>query len=224
MERRHRLRGVRNLLAAAVLLAFLWWVRGCPLPTREMELHRYERQNLIDQSAVVFACESGGERMIPGRDPVMLVGVSAHTVQTYSRTHPFNIWPKNEDSATLVVLPSELEYDPLVVGLVAVDPPARAERARLTIDMARYTSGGAETVFTLEGKREGAVFLFRLEEDLALGHPLALDSFFHTTSLPPYTLEFFTGEGVPLGTAANREHGPHPLIAGVFFINRSALS
>lgn len=205
MERKHRLRGVRNLLAAALLLALLWWIDGCPLPTREMEFHRYERQSMIGESAIVFTCEGEGERMIPGRDPVMLVGVSEKTVQTYSRTHPFNIWPKNEDGATLVVLPSELEYDPLVVGLAAVEPPARAECARLTIDMAHYTNSGEETVFTLEGKREGAVFLFRLEEDCEPSRPLALDSFFHTTSLPPYTLEFFTGEGVPVGTAANRK-------------------
>lgn len=206
MERKHRLRGVRNLLAAAVLLALLWWIDGCPLPTREMEFHRYERQILVDKSTIVFTCESEGERMIPGRDPVMLVAVSEHTVQTYSRTHPFNIWPKNEEGATLVVLPSELEEDPMVVGLVAVEPPARAETARLTIDVAYYTSSGQEkTVCFLEGEREGAVFLFRLEEKEPPAPQMELWTFFHRTDLPPYTLEFFAGDGVLLETAANQE-------------------
>ena len=205
MERKHRLRGVRNLLAAALLLALLWWIDGCPLPTREMEFHRYERQSMIGESAIVFTCESEGERMIPGRDPVMLVGVSEKTVQTYSRTHPFNIWPKNEDGATLVALPSELEEDPMVVGLAAVEPPARAESARLTIDAAQYTNSGEETVFTLEGKREGAVFLFRLGEDCEPSRPLELDFLFHRTDLPPYTLEFFAGDGALLETTTNRE-------------------
>lgn len=205
IERKHRLRGVRNLLAAAVLLAVLWWVNGCPLPTREMEFHRYERQHLIDRSTIVFTCESEGERMIAGRDPVMLVGVSEHTVQTFSRTHPFNIWPKNRSGATLVVLPSELEEDPMVAGLVAVEPPARAESARLTIDMAHYTNDGEETVCTLRGEKEGTVFLFRLPEEWEPGHPLAMSTLFHTTSLPPYTLEFFSGEGDLVGRTINQE-------------------
>ena len=193
MERKHRLRGVRNLLAAALLLALLWWIDGCPLPTREMEFHRYERQSMIGESAIVFTCESEGERMIPGRDPVMLVGVSKRTVQTSSRTHKLNIWPKNPAGATLVVLPSELEYEPvLVAGLVAVEPPAEAETARLAVSL----SGGVETV---NGEKSGEVFLFRLKET----GDQPLDCLFHTTDLPPYTLEFFDAGGMLLETVTN---------------------
>lgn len=205
MERKHRLRGVRNLLLAALLVVLIWWVKDCPLPTREMEFHRYERQSMIDESTIVFSCESEGERMIPGRDPVMLVGVSEKTVQTCSQTHRFNIWPRNPDGATLVVLPSELEYDPMVAGLVAVEPPARAESARLTINMTYYTNGNEETICTLEGEKEGAVFLFRLAEEWELDHPLALMSIFYTTNLPPYTLEFFSADGTLLETTTNKE-------------------
>ena len=135
MARRHRLRAARNLIAAGVLLVFFWWCCSCPLPTREMELHRCEREYLIDQSSVVLAVESEEEGRLG--DPVMLVGVSKRTVQTSSRTHRFNVWPRNPDGATLVVLPSELQYRPtMIVGLVAVEPPALAERAQLTMDMA----------------------------------------------------------------------------------------
>ena len=188
MARKHRLRAVRNLLAAALLLTLLWYVKGCPLPTQEMEFHRYERQNLIDASTIVFTCESEGERAIPGRDPTMLVGVSEKTVQTCSQTHRFNIWPKNQEGATLVVLPSD---------------PALAEQARLTIEMTHYTNDGEVTVCTLQGEKEGAVFLFRLAEDQVPGRPLALMTLFHTTDLPPYTLEFFSGDGVLLESTAN---------------------
>ena len=71
-------------------------------------------------------------------------GVQQYPVQTYSDTHPFNVWPKNPEGATLVVLPSELEYEPnLIVGLVAVEPPPLAETARLTIAL---TKDGGVTV------------------------------------------------------------------------------
>ncbi len=125
MERRHRLRAVRNLIAAALLLAVFWWLYGCPLPTREMEFRRDERQHLTGRSDIIFTCESEGEAI--SGDPMMLVGVAERTVNTRSHTHPFNIWPKNPAGATLVVLPSELECkNRMVVGLAAVEPPASA--------------------------------------------------------------------------------------------------
>lgn len=104
-----------------------------------------------------------------------------------------------------MVLPSELEYEPMTAGLVAVEPPALAEQARLTMEMSHYTNDGEVTVCTLQGEKEGAVFLFRLAEDQAPGHPLALMTLFHTTDLPPYTLEFFSGDGVLLESTANRK-------------------
>lgn len=195
MARKHRLRAARNLIAAGILLVFFWWCCDCPLPTREMELHHHEREYLIDQSTVVLTIESEGERMLG--DPLMLVGVSKHTVQTSSRTHVFNVWPRNPDGATLVALPSELEYKPnMIVGLAAVEPPAPAERAKLTMDLTAYERG---MIYSAEGKREGAVFLFQLMES----DRIALDGLFHTTDLPPYTLEFFDKDGNLLETVTN---------------------
>lgn len=216
--RRHRFRAIRNLLAAVLLLMLPWYALGSPLPTREMELHRSERVCLIDPSTIVFSCESEGERMLG--DPLMLVGVSKHTVQTRSRSHQFNIWPKNPGGATLVVLPSELEYNPkLVVGLAAVEPPARAVRARLAMDLTAFVTEDEEVTcareneqeekvfrlrrqeesYSIEGEREGAVFLFQLTES----DRITLDGLFHTTDLPPYTLEFFDKGGNLLETVTN---------------------
>lgn len=189
MARKHRLRTLRNLLIAVLLLLAAWWRMGCPMPTRTMELHHNEEIYLIDRSKIVFSCESDGERMLG--DPVMLVALSRNTVQTYSDTHPFNIWPKNPEGATLVALPSELEYEPcLIVGLVAVEPPALAETARLTIALTR----DGEPVRTVSGEKRGDVFLFRLE----IPGDLSLKGLFHTTKLPPYTLEFFDEDGTLL--------------------------
>lgn len=193
-SRKHRFRAIQNLLAAVLLLLLPWRALGSPLPTREMEMHRAERECLIDPSTVVFTCESQPERELG--DPVMLVGVSRYTVQTSSRTHRFNVWPQNPEGATLVVLPSELEYKPeMVVGLVAVEPPAPAETARLTIDL----SEGEGPAHTVSGEKSGAVFLFRLEET----ESLPLDGLFHTTELPPYTLDFFAPDGTLLETVTN---------------------
>lgn len=192
--RKHRFRAFRDLLIALLLLTAAWWRMGCPMPTRTMALHHNEEIYLIDRSKIVFSCESQGERELG--DPVMLVGLSGNTIQTCSDTHPFNVWPKNPEGATLVVLPSELEYTPrMVAGLVAVEPPARAEAARLTIALA----GEGAPVRTVSGEKSGEIFLFRLEE--TAGEPL--DRLFHTTELPPYTLEFFGADGTPLDTVTN---------------------
>lgn len=200
-RRSHRFRAIRNLLLTALVLTVLWWYWRCPLPTPGMELHRGERQNLLDRSTIVFSCESEGERI--SGDRMMLVGVSKHTVQTRSRTHPFNVWPKNPDGATLVVLPSELQYRPtMIVGLVAAEPPALAVRARLTLDMTAYEQG---VVYMVEGERDGEVFLFRLEEPPE--REQVLTNLFHTTDLPPYSLEFFGADGALLETVTNIEGG-----------------
>ena len=204
MARKHRLRAARNLIAAGVLLVFFWWCWDCPLPTGEMELHRQEREHMIDQSAVVLTIESEEDGQ-PG-DSVMLVGVSRHTVQARFRTYGFNVWPRNLDGATLVVLPSELQYRPTrVVGLAAVEPSPLAEQARLTMDMAHYTNDGLQTICTIEGEQWEGAFLFRLAEDWEPEHPLALLTFTHTTNLPPYTLEFFDKDGALLETVTNTD-------------------
>lgn len=205
MERRHRLRAVRNLIAAALLLAVFWWLYGCPLPTREMEFRRDERQHLTGRSDIIFTCESEGEAI--SGDPMMLVGVAERTVNTRSHTHPFNIWPKNPAGATLVVLPSELECkNRMVVGLAAVEPPASAERALLTIYWPfDIWFDGERVVVTAEGERKGEVFLFRMEETEDVPYK-RLRRLFHTTrasELPPYALEFLSGDGALLETVTN---------------------
>lgn len=193
-SRKYRFRAIQNLLAAVLLLLLPWRALGSPLPTREMEMHRAERECLIDPSIVVFTCESESERELG--DPLMLVGVSRYTVQTSSRTHRFNIWPRNPEGATLVALPSELEYKPsFIVGLVAVEPPVLAETARLTIALTRE----GEPVRTVSGEKSGDVFLFRLE----IPGDLELNDLFHTTDLPPYMLEFYGADGTLLDTVTN---------------------
>ncbi len=205
MERRHRLRAVRNLIAAVFLLAVFWWLYGCPLPTREMEFRRDERQHLTGRSDIIFTCESEGEAI--SGDPMMLVGVAERTVNTRSHTHPFNIWPKNPAGATLVVLPSELECkNRMVVGLAAVEPPASAERALLTIYWPfDIWFDGERVVVTAEGERKGEVFLFRMEEteDVPYNKILRLSRTTRVSDLPPYTLEFFSGDGALLEAVTN---------------------
>ena len=50
MKRTHRFRALRNLLLLVMALFGLWWVRGFPLPTLELELHRAERQVLAEDA------------------------------------------------------------------------------------------------------------------------------------------------------------------------------
>lgn len=55
-------RGKRILFNLAVTAFFLWsiWMRmGCPLPTMEMELRRYERRNLLTPGEIVFSAGQG---------------------------------------------------------------------------------------------------------------------------------------------------------------------
>lgn len=197
MTRKHRLRAARNLIAAGVLLVFFWWCCGCPLPDQEMEFHRREREHLIDPSTVVLTTERKSEGRMG--DHTILVGVSKYTVQTSYRTSLFNVWPKNPDGTTLVVLPTYLQSRPMMtVGLVAVEPPARAAQAKLTVDMTAYEQGA---VYTAEGERDGVVFLFRLEETPE--REQILDGLLNTTGLPPYTLEFFDKAGTLLDTVTN---------------------
>jgi len=188
MERR-RIRAIRNILAAVLLLVFFWWTYRCPLPTSEMQFRRYERQMLAERSSIVFSCESEGE--------VMLVGVAEGTVHTYSPIRRPYIWPKNPSGSTLVVLPAALAYRDLTMGLVAVEPPALAERAVLTL-----LFDGSEAAVTAAGERREAVFLFRLEETEDLPYAM-LKTLFYTTALPPYTLEFYSGDGTLLETVTN---------------------
>ena len=206
MRKSYLLRAARNLLLALLLLAALWYVKGCPLPTQEMEFRRMERQRLAGRSEIIFRCESQGEAML-GR-PDMLLGVTDTAVHTSSDTHPLNVWPRDADGPTLVVLPSELELQPVfTVGLAAVDPPEGTAAARLTITLS--VNDWAED-YTVEGERQGAVWLFTLaqrqtEDALRELERQALSYLTHQeaeTSLYPYTVEFFDADGALLDTLA----------------------
>lgn len=204
MKRRHLLRAGRNLLLAALAAFLIWSMNGYPLPTQEMEFRRLERQCLAERSEILFRCESQGEAMLG--DPDMFLGVTDTAIHTSSDTHPLNIWPRNADGPTLVVLPSELELQPVfTVGLVAVGAPEGTATARLTITLSRpdWTED-----YTVDGQRQGAVFLFSLaarhgEDDWRSHEREALSELTHQqprTFLYPYTVEFFDGAGNVLST------------------------
>ena len=169
MSRKHQRRVLINLLLIAALALFLWMEDGCPLPTQEMELHRRERQRLLPESTVVWSYQG---RLYNDRD--MLVGVSPDYVHAYAENYRLTLWPRNGDTATLVVLPDRTRYQDkassyLDPALVAVDPPPQAESARLFLDF------GSEEVYidddkvpvtltyTLEGERQEGVFFFQLQ-------------------------------------------------------------
>lgn len=202
MTRKHLRRTLRNLLITALLAALVWTAKGFPLPTQEMALRRLERQHLAGQSDILLRCESQGEAEFG--HPDMLLGVTDAAIHTSSDTHPLNIWPRNTDGPTLVVLPSELVLEPLfTVGLAAVDPPARTASAQLTITLSRLE--WAE-VYIAEGQRQGDVFLFSLaarhgEDDWRSHEREALSELTHQqprTFLYPYTVEFFDTDGALL--------------------------
>ncbi len=45
---------VRNLVLAGLVFVLLWGLRGCPLPTKEMEFRRMERTYLLPRSELIF--------------------------------------------------------------------------------------------------------------------------------------------------------------------------
>ena len=169
MAQRHRRRFLRNLLITLLLALVIWYAKGCPLPTQEMELHRRERQRLVPESTVVWSYQT---RRYNERS--MLVGLSPHYVHAYAENYRLTLWPRSGDTATLVVLPDRTRYQDkassyLDPALVAVDPPPQAESARLFLDF------GSEEVYidddkvpvtltyTLEGERQEGVFFFQLQ-------------------------------------------------------------
>ena len=204
MSGKYLRRVARNLALALLPLAALWYLKGYPLPTQEMEFRRLERQRLAGRSEIIFRCESRGNAT-PG-NPDMLLGVTDTAVHTSSDSHTLRVWPRDADGPTLVVLPSELELQPVfTVGLAVVDPPAGTAAARLTITLS--VNDWAED-YTVEGERQGAVWLFTLparhtEDDLRSLERHALSDLTHqdaNTFLFPYTVEFLDAEGALLDT------------------------
>ena len=165
MVRKYRWRILRNLLIAAVLLILLWWYNGYPLPTMEMELHRWERRTLQEESEIIWAIDQTGSH-----GPKMVVGVNRDSVHVQSRfLHWPACWSRHGDRATLITLIDMVRYWPengINLGtpaLLAVDPPAGAEQARLTLTLVLEDSGWRET-YELEGERQGEVFFFLLRQ------------------------------------------------------------
>ena len=169
MAQRHRRRFFRNILITVLLALVIWYAKGCPLPTQEMELHHRERQRLLPESTVVWSYQGR-----QGNDRDMLVGVSPGYVHAYAENYRLTLWPRNGDTATLVVLPDRTRYQDkassyLDPALVAVDPPPQAESARLFLDFTeRYADPAAgepsvAPTYTLEGERQEGVFFFQLQ-------------------------------------------------------------
>ena len=204
MSRKHLRRAARNLALALLPLAALWYLKGYPLPTQEMEFRRLERQRLAGRSEIIFRCESQGEAMLG--HPDMLLGVTDTAVHTSSNSHTLRVWPRDAGGPTLVTLPSELELQPVfTVGLAVVDAPEGTAAARLTITL---SVNDWEEDYTAEGARQGAVWLFPLparhtEDNLGSLESHALSYLTHQvaeTFLYPYTVEFFDAEGEILST------------------------
>lgn len=159
---RYRWRILRNLLILAALALLIWWAEGYPLPTLEMELHRWERQTLQEESEAVWSCDGLREA-----DRDLLVCVSANTVTAACHRYSYFSWPRNRTRATLIGLPDWTRYfyedvSLFVPSLLAVDPPAGAERARLTLELSLEEPAYRE-VYEMEGERQDSIFLFQVK-------------------------------------------------------------
>ena len=227
MAQRHRRRFLRNILITVLLALVIWYAKGCPLPTQEMELHRRERQRLVPESTVVWSYQGR-----QGNDRDMLVGVSTDYVHAYAENYKLTLWPRSGDTATLVVLPDRTRYQDkassyLDPALVAVDPPSQAESAHLFLDFTeRYADSAAGELsvaptYTLEGERQEGVFFFQLqrqyshlggenpteEEQLLTGREDDIMAFLELEEPRwlsfSYVLTFYDGDGDLLETVAS---------------------
>ena len=218
MRQKHQRRVLLNLLLTAVLALFLWAHDGCPLPTLEMELHRAERQALAEESRVVWEYRG---RSFNDRD--MLVGTTADSVHAFSEVYGLDIWPRSVTEPTLALLPDRTRYNVqggsyLGPALLAVDPPAGAESAQLTMTISYSDSTGnvmlEHVSYLMEGEVQGGCFFFQLKrqgngntsEDGALWF---LVSSFSPEDLSsyPYTLEFFDAGGALIAAYDNPAAG-----------------
>lgn len=215
MAQRHRRRCLRNLLITLLLALVIWYAKGCPLPTQEMELHRRERQRLLPESTVVWSYQTRRYN-----DRSMLVGLSPHYVHAYAENYRLTLWPRSGDSATLVVLPDQTRYvvqerSYLGPALLAVDPPALAERARLVLTVSYNDSEGnvmpEDDVYQMEGEKQGSCFFFQLKKKWNaknISEEGALWSLVNVLSPEdlspyPYTLTFYDGDGNLLETVSS---------------------
>lgn len=213
MAQRHRRRFLRNLFLVLIFSLILWYAEGCPLPTQEMELHRWERQRLAPESTVVWSYQGR-----QGSDRDLMVGVSPDYVHAYAENYRLVLWPRSKDAATLVVLPDRTRYTVqggsyLGPALLAVDPPSQAESAQLVMTVSYRDSRGSSMLenetYQMEGEKQGSCFFFQLQlkrdgnnsEEGALW--FFVDAFSpDDLSLYPYTLTFYDSDGDLLETVS----------------------
>ena len=86
MRKINRLRALRNFAVLLVLAAIIWAVRGFDLPTMEMEMHRAERQHMIDESRVIWEYEG---KMYNDRDIIVGLGPGTSPPAPRAVTEPF---------------------------------------------------------------------------------------------------------------------------------------
>ena len=162
MRKKHRIRVLRNTVIILLLAAVIWAIEGYDLPTMEMEMHRAERRHMIEESRVIW--EYKGKQY---RDRDMLVGLGPQYVTTYHESYAADFWPRAVEEPTLVLLPEGTRYSPdnsfnsyLDPAFLAVDAPARAQSARLSVllDYNEFSE-----VYTAQGEKQGSVWFFQLE-------------------------------------------------------------
>ena len=208
MKRTHRFRALRNLLLLVMALFGLWWVRGFPLPTLELELHRAERQVLAEESRIVWRYDG-----VQSGDRDILVGLTAGEVHTYGENRGLRIWPRSSDGPTLVLLPERTRYydkgSYIAPAFLAVDPPEGAETARLTITLGE--GFGDPVAYEMEGQKENGLFFFQLRSKQSGSESLQEYSAFQNLlfdcedlDASLWTLECFDGEGRLLETVTGR--------------------
>ena len=204
MKRTHRFRALRNLLLLVMALFGLWWVRGFPLPTLELELHRAERQVLAEESRIVWRYDG-----VQSGDKDILVGLTAGEVHTYGENRGLRIWLRNAGGPTLVLLPEYTRYydkgSCIAPAFLAVDLPEGAEASRLTITLGE--GFGDPVDCEMEGQKEDGLFFFQLRSKQSGSESLQEYSVFQNLlfdceDLDAYlwTLECFDGEGRLLET------------------------
>ena len=208
MKRTHRFRALRNLLLLVMALFGLWWVRGFPLPTLELELHRAERQVLAEESRIVWRYDG-----VQSGDKDILVGLTAGEVHTYGENRGLRIWPRSSDGPTLVLLPERTRYydkgSYIGPAFLTVDPPEGAETARLTITLGE--GFGDPVAYEMEGQKENGLFFFQLRSKQSGSESLQEYSAFQNLlfdcedlDASLWTLECFDGEGRLLETVTGR--------------------
>jgi len=212
VRKQNRFRALRNLTGAAVMFLFIWYLRGCPLPTAEMELHRSERQHLLPESRVIWTYTGAY-----GSDRDMMVSVAKGHAATYLEPGRCWFWDRTPGTPTVLVLPGNARYNPdgtanslLDPAFVAVDVPARAHSAKLHV-LLSYNEW--EQVYTVEGQKQQGLWFFQMERKYHYTNEYTTDeewSRHHNESNAfswmqhagqsdgyhaPYTLELFDREG-----------------------------